>query len=152
MPKTHTMVAVAVILLSSVSVRAQNYAPEVKSAVEGVLRRQADAWNRHDLEGFMADYWDSPELTFFSGSEMTAGWQPTLDRYRKKYQSEGKQMGKLEFSDLNVQPLAPDAALVRGAFHLTMPDGKTPHGRFTLIFRKFPDGWKIIHDHSSAAD
>ena len=61
-------------------------------------------------------------------------------------------MGKLDFSDLNIQVLGPDAALVRGSFHLTMSDGKPPHGMFTLVFRRYPDGWKIIHDHTSAAD
>ena len=29
-----------------------------------------------------------------------------------------------------------------------MPDGKQPHGVFTLIFRKFPEGWRIVHDHT----
>ncbi len=145
------IVAVGLTLLSLSSV-AQSSKPDAASAVEGVLRRQQEAWNRHDLEGFMSGYWKSPDLTFFSGAEKTSGWQSTLERYRKKYQSEGHEMGHLEFSDLNIQELAPDAAFVRGAFHLTMPDGKTPHGLFTLIFRKFSDGWKIVHDHTSAAD
>jgi beta-aspartyl-peptidase (threonine type) len=61
-------------------------------------------------------------------------------------------MGKLQFSDLKIEPLAADAAFVRGRWHLTLADGKTPHGLFTLIFRKFPDGWKIVHDHSSASE
>ena len=76
----------------------------------------------------------------------------TIERYRKTYQGEDREMGKLEFSNLNIEPLAPDAAFVRGAWRLTMSDGKTPHGLFTLIFRKFPDGWKIVHDHTSAAE
>jgi beta-aspartyl-peptidase (threonine type) len=58
----------------------------------------------------------------------------------------------LDFSNLRVEMLGPEAAFVRGSWHLTMSDGKTPHGLFTLTFRKFPDGWKIIHDHTSAAD
>ena len=45
--------------------------------------------------------------------------------------------------------LGVDAAVVRGRWHLTMSDGKTPHGLFTLVFRKFSDGWRIVHDHSS---
>ena len=61
-------------------------------------------------------------------------------------------MGKLEFSDLRIEPLGSDAAFVRGAWHLTMPDGNMPHGLFTLIFKKFSDGWKIVHDHTSAAE
>ncbi len=97
----------------------------------------------------MAGYWNSPDLTFFSGATETQGWQPTLERYRKKYQSAGAEMGKLEFSDLQVEMLGPNAGFVRGKFLLTLSDGKQPHGLFTLIFREFPEGWRIIHDHSS---
>jgi uncharacterized protein (TIGR02246 family) len=121
-------------------------------AVRQVLANQQDAWNRHDLDTFMAGYWNSPELTFFSGAKMMSGWQATIERYRKNYQSEGHEMGRLEFSELNIQMLSPEAAFVRGAWNLTMPGGKTPHGLFTLVFRKFPDGWKIVHDHTSAAE
>jgi len=124
--------------------------PDVHGEVEQVLDLQQDAWNRHDLKGFMTGYWNSPELTFFSGARETTGWQGALERYRKTYQSEGKEMGKLEFSDLRIEPLSSDSAFVRGAWHLTMSDGKTPHGLFTLVFRKFPEGWKIVHDHTSA--
>jgi ketosteroid isomerase-like protein len=123
-----------------------------KAAVEHVLRVQQDAWNHHDLDAFMSGYWKSPELTFFSGAKETAGWQATLDRYRATYDSPGHEMGKLDFSGLRVVMLGPDAAFVRGAWHLALSDGKTPHGLFTLTFRKFPDGWKIIHDHTSAAE
>ena len=122
-----------------------------RTAIERVLQTQQSAWNRQDLEGFMAGYWNSPDLTFFSGANIASGWQGALERYRKTYQGEGKEMGKLEFSDLRIEPLGEDSAFVRGAWHLTMSDGKTPHGLFTLIFRRFPDGWKIIHDHTSAA-
>jgi len=129
-----------------------NAADDVTSAVEHVLNIQQEAWNRHDLDAFMDGYWKSPELTFFSGAKESKGWQATIDRYRATYQSAGKEMGKLEFSDLQIEPLGSQAAFVRGAWQLTMSDGKTPHGRFTLIFRKFSDGWKIIHDHTSAAE
>ena len=130
----------------------QTTANESDSAVEHVLLTQQEAWNHHDLDAFMAGYWKSAELTFFSGARQTSGWQATLDRYKATYDSPGHEMGKLEFSNLRVEALGPDAAFVRGEFHLTMSDGKTPHGIFTLVFRKFPDGWKIIHDHTSAAE
>ena len=127
-------------------------APPGQAAVEHVLLAQQEAWNHHDLDGFMEGYWNSPELTFFSGGRQTGGWQATLDRYRATYASPGHEMGTLEFSGLRIEMLGPDAAFVRGAWHLTMRDGKTPHGLFTLVFRKFPDGWKIVHDHTSAAE
>jgi ketosteroid isomerase-like protein len=147
-----TFIVSSLILLCSFSTLGQNLRSTTEPAVRQVLERQQEAWNHHDLENFMSGYWNSPELTFFSGAKISSGWQATIERYRKTYQSEGREMGKLEFSDLNIEVLAADAALVRGAWHLTMSDGKTPHGLFTLIFRKFPDGWKIIHDHTSAAE
>ena len=122
------------------------------AAVEHVLRTQQDAWNRHDLEAFMAGYWNSPELTFFSGATEHKGWQATLDRYRVTYTGAGHEMGKLEFSALRVQMLGVDGAFVRGEWRLTLSDGKTPHGLFKLVFRRFPDSWKIVHDHTSAAE
>jgi len=121
-------------------------------AVTQVLVAQMKAWNNHDLDAFMTGYWKSPELTFFSGANERRGWQETMDRYKSTYQSPGHEMGKLEFSNLRVEALGPDAAFARGEFHLTMSDGKTPHGIFTLVLRKFPDGWKIVHDHTSAAE
>jgi len=142
---------VSILLFSAFRTIAQSTELDVALAVEHVLRQQTDAWNRHDLEAFMSGYWNSRDLTFFSDAQMTSGWRSTLQRYRTRYQGEGREMGKLDFSELNVQPLGPDSAFVRGAWHLTLSDGKTPHGWFTLIFRRFPDGWKIIHDHTSAA-
>lgn len=125
---------------------------ESKSAIEQVLHFQQDAWNHHDLDAFMSGYWKSPDLTFFSGGRENHGWQAAMDRYKATYTSPGHEMGKLDFSDLRVETLGPETAFVRGAWHLTMSDGKTPHGLFTLVFRKFPNGWKIIHDHTSAAE
>jgi beta-aspartyl-peptidase (threonine type) len=125
---------------------------DTRSAIEQVLRTQQAAWNRHELEGFMVGYWNSPELTFFSGAKESDGWQAAIERYRAAYSSPGHEMGKLEFSGLRIETLGPSAALVRGVWQLTMPDGKTPHGLFTLVFRRFPDGWKIVHDHTSAAE
>jgi ketosteroid isomerase-like protein len=143
------------VLLAGISLAQTAASPtsdDPKAAVEHVLHVQQDAWNHHDLDAFMSGYWNSPDLTFFSGVKETSGWQATLDRYRATYDSPGHEMGKLDFSDLRVVMLGPDAAFVRGAWRLTLLDGKTPHGLFTLTFRKFPDGWKIIHDHTSAAE
>jgi ketosteroid isomerase-like protein len=119
-----------------------------EAAIRKVLNSQVDAWNRHDLEAFMAGYWNSPDLTFFSGATETHGWQPTLERYRKKYQAPGAEMGRLEFQDLQLEMLGTKAGFVRGKFRLTLSNGQQPHGLFTLVVREFPEGWRIIHDHS----
>ncbi len=137
---------VAALAVSSIG---QDGGDASQTAIRKVLADQQAAWNRHDLDGFMAGYWNSPELTFFSGGHESKGWQTAFDRYKTNYQSAGHEMGQLEFANLRIETLGPESAFVRGEFHLTMSDGKTPHGLFTLIFRKFPDGWKIIHDHSA---
>jgi ketosteroid isomerase-like protein len=128
---------------------AQSNKKDEKAAAEirKVMEDQSAAWNRGDIEGFMRGYWSSPELKFVSGTNVTRGWQPTLDRYKKNYDSRAK-MGTLTFSDLEITVLSKDAAVVLGSWSLQRETDK-PGGKFTLIFRKFKDGWKIVHDHTS---
>jgi|SRR5207302_3748227 len=119
------------------------------SEIQNVLRAQQDAWNRGDVDAFMSGYWRSDQTVFASGDEVTRGWQKVLDRYKKKYSDRSK-MGTLAFSDLEITPLSDDSAVVLGAWKLDRTNDQ-PHGRFTLIFRRFPEGWRIVHDHTSAA-
>jgi len=58
-------------------------------------------------------------------------------------------MGQLEFQDLVIDLQSRRAAVVTGKWQLTMSDGKKPHGLFTLIVKRMPLGWKIVHDHTS---
>src|SRR5262249_53221780 len=93
-------------------------AKEAKKAVQQVLDNQVAAWNKGDLEGFMKGYWNSPKLTFFSGKDKTAGWKATIERYRKRYQAEGRKMGKLTFSELEIEVLGPASAWARGRWQV----------------------------------
>jgi len=119
-----------------------------EKAIRQVLDEQVVAWNKGDLEGFMKGYWNSKELTFQSGKDLTRGWQETLERYKKRYQADGKEMGKLAFSDVVVQELAPGVAMVTGKWELTLSK-EAIGGRYTLIMKKLPEGWRIVHDHTS---
>jgi beta-aspartyl-peptidase (threonine type) len=123
---------------------------QLEKDIKHVLVSQVEAWNHGQLEAYMNGYWRSPDLTFYSGATVTKGWEPTLERYRRRYQSGGNQMGHLEFQDLEIDLLSRRSAVVMGKWQLTMKDGKTPHGLFTLIFKRFPEGWRIVHDHTSA--
>jgi ketosteroid isomerase-like protein len=123
--------------------------PMEKMAIQRVLDDQAAAWNKGDLPGFMKGYLESDELSFFSGDKKTKGWKATLERYQKRYQGEGKEMGKLAFEELTIELLGDDHALARGRYRLKMKI-ETPTGIFTLILRKTPAGWRIIHDHTSS--
>ena len=131
------------------SLRGQTPAAE-EAAVRKVLDDQVAAWNKGDLDAFMAGYWDDEALSFISNGAETTGWKATKERYVKRYKSEGKEMGRLSFGELKVEVLGPAAASVRGKFTLVTSKG-TDTGRFTLVFRKLADGWKITHDHTSVA-
>ena len=137
----------ALLILFTTVVSAQETAP-----IRKVLDDQAAAWNAGKLEEFMKSYWRSDELTFFSGARRLDGWQATLERYRQSYQAGGKEMGRLAFANLDIRLLGPEAAFARGEYHLTFRDGRTANGIYTLVLRRFADGWKIIHDHTSAGE
>ena len=115
--------------------------------IQKVMTDQAAAWNSGDIEGFMRGYWNSEKLVFVSGDRVTRGWQATLDNYKRAYDSRAK-MGTLTFSDLEINLLSKDAAVVLGSWSLVR-EKDNPHGKFTLTFRKFKEGWRIIMDHTS---
>ena len=119
--------------------------------VRAVLTHSEEAWNRGDLVAFASYYDDSPETTFIGREVVRGGVQAILTRYRKAYPTR-ESMGVLSFSNVGVRVLAPDLALVTGQFHLerTAAGGGNAAGRYTLILRKTPGGWKIIHDHTSS--
>ena len=107
----------AVLCVSAVSMAAQTKDEKTKAAIKKVMDDQTAAWNRGDIEGFMQGYWKSPDLKFVSGQNMTRGWQPTLDRYKKSYNSREK-MGVLSFSELDITLTGKDSAVVFGRFTL----------------------------------
>ena len=117
------------------------------AAIHAIIDAQAVAWNRGDIDAFMAGYARSPKTTFVSGDEVMHGWQIVRDRYAKKYDSREK-MGILTFSGLTITPLCDDAAIVLGSWSLQLK-GEQPHGKFTLLFRKLPEGWRIVLDHTT---
>lgn len=117
--------------------------------IRAVIQAQQEAWNRGDIDGFMNGYARARSTTFVSEDTVTRGWQTVRDRYKKKY-SDREKMGALTFSDLEIAPLGNDAAVALGRWKLKRAKDE-PHGRFTLIFRRLPEGWRIVHDHTSAA-
>jgi beta-aspartyl-peptidase (threonine type) len=125
---------------------------DAAKAIRKVLDDQQSAWNKGDLEAFMSGYWKSDDLSFYSGGDKTKGWNATYERYKKKYQSEGKEMGALTFSELDINVVGADNAVVRGRWQLKMKDDKKIGGLYTLWLRKLPEGWRIVHDHTSKAD
>jgi ketosteroid isomerase-like protein len=139
--------AMLLVLVFSGAAFAQSKDEKIKADIRKVMDEQVAAWNRGDIDGFMKGYWNSPEMTFLSGDTVTKGWEPTLIRYKNSYNSRAK-MGILSFTDLEITVTSKSSAVVLGRFTLVRENDK-PTGMFTLNFRKFKDGWKIILDHTS---
>lgn len=120
------------------------------AAIRGVLAAQVAAWNRGDLAGYMDGYAKTDALLFTSGGKVRRGWQVTFDHYHKRYATDPKAMGKLAFEILSVDAVGGDGAVVLGNWVLTdsPSDGR---GVFSVILARRPEGWRIVHDHTSLA-
>jgi Domain of unknown function (DUF4440) len=142
-------IPVAVVLFSApCAAQAPAHKPtEARVQIESVLQMQQEAWNRGDVEAFLQGYWHSAELTFSGSSGTSRGWEGVLQRYRQSYPDRAA-MGQLTFSGLEFRQLGAKAYLVLGQWHLARASGNVG-GVFTLIFLHFPEGWRIIHDHTS---
>jgi len=106
----------------------------------------ASAWNHDNLSGHVAPYADT--ATF-----MAPGPIRGQDRIRasleRSFWREGKPVQQLRYDSLQVRPLGSDYALVTGRFTLYGGGRQDRSGWFSLVYARTPEGWKIIHDHSS---
>lgn len=113
------------------------------------MANQAAAWNRGDLDGYMAGYLRSEALVFTSGSKVRTGYDETAASFRRKYGSDRASMGQLTFTVLRVDPVGADGAIVLGRWELVLASGPAG-GVFSVIFERRPEGWRIVHDHTSS--
>jgi ketosteroid isomerase-like protein len=119
--------------------------------IQELLDDQVVAWNKGNLDRFMEGYWNSPDLSFYSGRDKKKGWKETRDRYYARYKKDGREMGTLTFSELAFDPLNTGSMMVRGRWKLALSKEKLD-GLFTLIVQKKPEGWRIVHDHTSVGE
>src|SRR5690242_20821009 len=135
-------------LRSGMQSKAQGKRDSDRAAIEAVLNAQQSAWNRGDVNAFLEGYWHSPELTFSGSSGVARGWDGVVARYKKNYPDRAA-MGHLDFSELEFRFLGTDGALVLGRWHLAREKNGDIGGVFSLVWQRFPEGWRIIHDHTS---
>ncbi|MCX6144259.1 MAG: DUF4440 domain-containing protein [Ignavibacteriales bacterium] len=126
------------------------FSQENEKTIEKILLAQVAAWNAGDIEGYMKGYWNSDSTVFVSGGNLTRGYGGVLSRYKKSYNTPEK-MGKLEFAELQVRMIAQSLGVATGVWRLHRANDQ-PWGRFTLLVEKKPEGWRIVHDHTSSAN
>jgi hypothetical protein len=144
------LILLALVVVALVNGEAQDAGNVPTQEIQVVLDKQITAWNRGDLEGFMAGYWKSPDLVYLSNKTVVRGWQTLLDRYRQFYQppNEGK-MGTLSLPEEEITILGQDSAIVWGRFLVETNDGKNRGGLYTLAMRRLPEGWRTVYDRTS---
>lgn len=128
---------------------AHSFSASDEMAIQQVLFAQRDAWNRGDLDAFMAGYAHSPDLVFTSGGQIRRGWDETAAKYRARYGTDTSTMGTLSFEVISIQHLGADGAIMLGRWKLTNTINEGG-GVFSLGFERGPAGWHIVHDHTSS--
>ncbi|HVU16875.1 MAG TPA: DUF4440 domain-containing protein [Candidatus Didemnitutus sp.] len=141
--------AFALVVLCTAALAVPARASDAIDEIRQLISDQTAAWNRGDLEGFMAGYAHTDTLRFASGGTITYGWEPTLKRYQAHY-PDRTAMGVLSLEVIDVTVLAPDAAVAFGRWKLVRVKD-APHGLFTLVLRHEAAEWRIIADHTSLA-
>jgi ketosteroid isomerase-like protein len=116
-------------------------------AIRQIMADQELAWNKGNLEAFMAGYWKSDSLRFIGSKGLTYGWQKTLANYQISY-PDPDAMGKLTFTILSVEKLSKRSAFVVGKWYLARKVGDLS-GHYTLLWKKLDGKWVIVSDHSS---
>ncbi|MDP1676368.1 MAG: nuclear transport factor 2 family protein [Bacteroidota bacterium] len=121
-----------------------------KKQIQLVIDRQVAGWNSGNIDSFMTGYVQFDSLRFASGGSVTYGWKNMLERYKKNYPSKEK-MGVLTFSQISIDLISSDAAMVFGKWSLKRSNDE-PWGLFTLLFRNTSGEWRIVHDHTSSGN
>jgi len=140
------VLAIPVLALLAVLPTACSSARLSREAVQSLLEDQSQAWNRGDWAGFLAGYWDHPQLTFNGSTGITRGPEDLLQRFQRSY-PDAAARGELTFQILEFRPIGRNAALVLGRYHLQ----RTPpaSGYFSLVVELTSQGIRITHDHTS---
>jgi uncharacterized protein (TIGR02246 family) len=121
-----------------------------KQAILAQIARMEAAWNRGDFRGYM-DGFANPDVIFVSRGQFQKDWQGTLDHYVRDYGASDATRGRLHFSEIQIEMLAPDAALLISRFQLDRPENPLD-GISTRLMRKRGDKWVIAHNHVSSRE
>jgi uncharacterized protein (TIGR02246 family) len=120
---------------------------KIEVAIRKVFEAGCTAWNRGDLDGYLASYWDSNKTIWVSSGSLTRGRKAIVAAHKTRF-SRPQQMGKLTLAELEIDVLTTTDAVAFGRWMLVV-DNETPKGFFTVQLRKIEGIWLFVSDHSS---
>jgi ketosteroid isomerase-like protein len=127
--------------------------PSVQQQIQPILNEMMSAAKAHDTDRFMAVYLHRSDLVFVFNGKIIHGWDE-LREQQLQWWRHGKtdvvytQNGPTQFKRLSGDAVVTTQSL---SSRRTMPDGKVSTGGFTVtdIWRKLPQGWRIVYAHES---
>lgn len=125
------------------------FTPELEARLEAQFAHSTLAWNRGDLDGFMADFAPDTLPTFIAGGHLRRGFDFIRRNYAPWF-APGAARDSLRFEEFDVRPISDGFVLVTARFILYRNGTTSASGPFTLLMEHRPEGWKILHDHSSS--
>jgi ketosteroid isomerase-like protein len=140
------LVATTSVIGPSSGLRAHAQATGLEAGLVSLLNATAVNWNEGDLEGFIAPYGESATYMTKDGPVHRADMRR---HYETKYFAAGVERRKLHYEQLAVRPLGDHYALMTGRYVLDGGVAPPQTGWFTLVWNETPEGWHILHDHSS---
>jgi len=121
----------------------------LRKQIGAQLERAAADWNRGDLQGFLSDYARESTTTFVDGRRARHGFDFIRNNYSGRF-APGARRDSLHFEEVEARRLSPTLALVTARYILQRRGATTASGPFTLVMELRPEGWRILHDHSSS--
>lgn len=151
MSRLHLLAAA---MLSACSAPAARVAPvpdaaRLRDTLAAQFARSAAAWNGGELDRFVGDYARDSLTGFVSRGHVHHGYDWIRQNYAPSF-APGARRDSLRFEEFEVRPLGSAVALVTARFVLFREGRTTASGPFTLVMERRPDGWKILHDHTSS--
>ena len=117
--------------------------------IRAVFESGCAAWNRGDIDGYLAAYWNSDKVRWVSEGTVRYGFEAIAAGFKAHFDSSDN-MGRLEVTNLDIQLFGENDALVFGAWIQTTPMARH-HGVFTVQLKKIDGEWLIVSDHSSTS-
>lgn len=111
------------------------------------LMRMADAWNRHDIDGYLDGFLHSDDVVVVVEGETVRGWDLLSRAYHSGY-PKPEEMGTLTVDRMQVQMLTPDLGFVLSSYTISFAK-KKEFGTDTIVMKKVSAGWRELISHTS---
>jgi ketosteroid isomerase-like protein len=123
---------------------------QVRKSLEAQTAKFAEAFNKEDLDGVMAPYWNSPELVAMYPDGDYRGYAALRESWKKTF--DGVTVKKFEITEqhFNITPhVVTEWGMWSYAFQPTGGPDIMLQGRYLLTWEEKDGKWVITVDHAS---